>query len=606
MPPNEPSGLLSKVVKFVRNPTTNWSDLDQPELDKESQYSKQMLKEMIERKKRNDFVRRREFDQLRKLRQREVQPSPDAIEPPSFFQSSMQSKLDDRAGTIKKIDDIEAQMSKQWWKAKDTGAGQPVRMSGHAGLQSADAHPLGNSRSYAPTVPAGLPTHAAHLANAFAPTDVSPLHDEQPWNLRAPSAEPIVDMLAALDQSLSLDLDLAAAPARGVAMPSALEWDLPDLDVAYEHDPELEETAIRFANGDVVGAELALQGLFEANPDMPAHSEVWSALFDLYRATNQQDRFDTVAIDFATRFGRTAPAWFSIPDQAGLSLAAPVTSDTVAGADGRFTWACPSVLGVTAISGLQAALRLRAPVSVQVGWASLGVIDSAAVQSLGDVFEAWADQAVQLSFADVEHLHDVLKSHTVSGNATVHRHWWRARLELLRILQCPDAFDMVALEYCITYEVSPPPWRAPQCSYAALGEAGDAVAGDDRGVPPVAPTTTVGAVDFNDSDMAAHTLAPGLSTAPVSLGVLSGMVLGDASAVLAAVDARAGGSDLLVVACDTLTRIDFSAAGSVLNWAAEQQAAGRSVRFTGLHRLAAIFFNVIGINENAKVIPRRN
>ena len=59
MPPNEPSGLLSKVVKFVRNPTTNWSDLDQPELDKESQYSKQMLKEMIERKKRNDFVRRR-------------------------------------------------------------------------------------------------------------------------------------------------------------------------------------------------------------------------------------------------------------------------------------------------------------------------------------------------------------------------------------------------------------------------------------------------------------------------------------------------------------------------------------------------------------------
>ena len=74
MPPNEPSGLLSKVVKFVRNPTTNWSDLDQPETDKESQYSKQMLKEMIERKRRNDFVRRREFDQLRKLRQNEAQP----------------------------------------------------------------------------------------------------------------------------------------------------------------------------------------------------------------------------------------------------------------------------------------------------------------------------------------------------------------------------------------------------------------------------------------------------------------------------------------------------------------------------------------------------
>ncbi|WP_438802375.1 hypothetical protein, partial [Gulbenkiania mobilis] len=36
-------------------------------------YSKQALKEMIERKRRNDFVRKREFDQLRRLRQAELQ-----------------------------------------------------------------------------------------------------------------------------------------------------------------------------------------------------------------------------------------------------------------------------------------------------------------------------------------------------------------------------------------------------------------------------------------------------------------------------------------------------------------------------------------------------
>ena len=30
------SGLLSKVVKFVKNPTTNWADLDQPDSDRES------------------------------------------------------------------------------------------------------------------------------------------------------------------------------------------------------------------------------------------------------------------------------------------------------------------------------------------------------------------------------------------------------------------------------------------------------------------------------------------------------------------------------------------------------------------------------------------
>ncbi len=65
-------GFLSKVVKFVRHPTTSWSDLDTRAADRESEYSKAALKEMIERKRRNDFVRKREFDMLRKIRSREA------------------------------------------------------------------------------------------------------------------------------------------------------------------------------------------------------------------------------------------------------------------------------------------------------------------------------------------------------------------------------------------------------------------------------------------------------------------------------------------------------------------------------------------------------
>ena len=41
-------GLLSKMVRFVRNPTVNWNELDTIDADRESQYSKQVLKEMIE------------------------------------------------------------------------------------------------------------------------------------------------------------------------------------------------------------------------------------------------------------------------------------------------------------------------------------------------------------------------------------------------------------------------------------------------------------------------------------------------------------------------------------------------------------------------------
>ena len=68
MAKDDPGGLLSKVVRFVRNPATNWSDLDEAESVGDSGNSRQMLKELVERKKRNDFVRKREFEMLRKLR----------------------------------------------------------------------------------------------------------------------------------------------------------------------------------------------------------------------------------------------------------------------------------------------------------------------------------------------------------------------------------------------------------------------------------------------------------------------------------------------------------------------------------------------------------
>ena len=105
MSEKEPTpGLLSKVAKFVRSPTTNWADLDRQEPEQDQGYSKQALKEMIERKRQNDFVRKREFDQLRKLRSR----GPGAVNPdlarPSFFQTSMPANSDERAMTIKKIE----------------------------------------------------------------------------------------------------------------------------------------------------------------------------------------------------------------------------------------------------------------------------------------------------------------------------------------------------------------------------------------------------------------------------------------------------------------------------------------------------------------------
>jgi hypothetical protein len=183
------AGLLSKMARFVRNPTKDWSDLDKsaPESEQGSGYSKQALKEMIERKRQNDFVRRREFDYLRKLRRNAPSISPELGDRPSFFQSSLASNPDERATTLKKIDEIEAQMSKQWWKGKQDEASVHASGLPLVAQPPRTAHET-DPMTFAPTLASGLspeidslqgPDYESTQMGVSAPDDLAPIGVER-------------------------------------------------------------------------------------------------------------------------------------------------------------------------------------------------------------------------------------------------------------------------------------------------------------------------------------------------------------------------------------------------------------------------------------------
>ena len=176
-------GLLSRVVRFVKSPGASWGDANaEAESDRESSYSKQMLKEMIERKRRNDFVRKREFDMLRKMRRSEVLAGQDPGLRPSFFQSSMPSKPDDRATTLKKIDEIEAQMSMQWWKTKHGGNSQAP--TGASGFPMSAHVPPDSMRAPAAPAPRSCPVRPTHRSKTAGsrcrPTAAIPIRAPRP------------------------------------------------------------------------------------------------------------------------------------------------------------------------------------------------------------------------------------------------------------------------------------------------------------------------------------------------------------------------------------------------------------------------------------------
>ncbi|MBC7444881.1 MAG: STAS domain-containing protein [Polaromonas sp.] len=572
-------GLLSKLVKFVRNPATNWTELDSISGNKDDLVGKQLLNEMIERKRRNDFVRKREFDMLRKLRKLEVlaDAAPGLGGQPSFFQSSLTSHIDDRATTLRKIDEIEAQMSMQWWKTNHPAA---------SGLQ---AEPAAPDRALSPArqrpepaesrMPAVYePTQPAGTADGFSP----PLPRESSVVANRLGAEQAQDGMA-------FDLGALVSPEP-----------VPDLmRESAVHDAELEEAAILFANGDDAGAEAGLLDCLGPDGSRADHVYTWLTLFDLYRATGDQSKFEIAAVDFAQRFDRSAPQWFSLPHmvKAMAPPAEPARQDRVA-AD----WICPSVLSVQSVGALNLAVA-RSAMPWRLDWSHLKTIEAGALAPLGKIFTGWASQPVQLRFLGDAQLQQVLLDATPSNDTATDPRWWQLRMEMLRIIHRPDDFELTALDFCVTFEVSPPAWEVARCDYRSLDDYGDAMGRATIIGEPVSETVYSSLMELDGESMLDFSLGNAVQFSSVEL---SGQIQGDAVGVMERLDASLTGAGRMQISCAKLARVDFSAAGMLLNWVSARQAEHRVVEFSEVNRLVAAFFNVIGIGEHAKVTARKD
>nr|CBA27106.1 hypothetical protein Csp_A00620 [Curvibacter putative symbiont of Hydra magnipapillata] len=586
---DERPGLLSKVAMFVRNPTKDWSELSRTETEPDSSYDKQALKAMIERKRQNDFVRKREFDQLRKLRNRD--PSAAAnLARPSFFQSSIPTDPDGRAVTLKKIDEIEAQMSKQWWKGKQEAAA--MHGAGPTAPQSIPPSlPAAPSPGSQPSVDAPI-----SIPSVFESTESTGLRVLNTVRDPAPSTEYAPTEMGSGMPPMSSHVPLAPVVKGPVthitADPSELSFSTSKLfamDVAdMATDPELEEAAIRFANGDDAGAEAGLiQALGRGHPEAEVAFNWAAALMDLYRATQNRDRFDWATVEYAHLWNGRVPGWevLQLDSNHGMdtTAAAPFVPEPVEGEFGTEAamWDCPATLTVDGMESLRMVLSSN-PMPWTLAWGRLQRIEPEAMPLLSGLFASLCDEPVSLRFAGADMLLQALRNLTPSGDRSVDSVWWTVRLNALRALQLLDEFELVALDYCVTYEVSPPAWEPAKCDYAAWSG------------PSVARSTA----DF------IATVPMGLDSVTITSQELRGEVVGDAMTVLAGIDGARDASNSIAVSCRYLVRVDFSAAGSILNWVAMRQAEGCMVQFQDVHRLVAAFFNVIGISEHARVIPR--
>ena len=562
------TSFFRKVVKFVANPNTEWSELGVPtEEARETEFAKGELKAMIERKRRNDFVRKREFDVLRKVRR-------EGLTGEQLAALGGSSRLDDSearvgesgarqdVGVKAKIDEIEQQM---------------------VGDASFSVSKRRSPEFYnAATEPAAFDTAAARRRAAPVLSQAARVDDHvlERMSLAPPPAISAAVMGSGMSPLTSLKLDDV-----GDDFENSLAVEVGDAG----HDPDLDEAVIAFANADFDQCEQAITTLTGPGGMRAQHAETWLVQFDLYRAIGQQHKFESLALDYAQQFGWSAPQWFSMPKL--VAEAAGDDQPRISRIDGQIGWVCPAYLDADDVVRL-ASLSLQMPLPWVFDWQAIGGIDAEASARLSELFRNWMGQKLDMRWIGGERLFAVLAEAAPTGVRDADPAHWQVRLDALRMTNRPDQFDEVAIDYCVTYEVSPPSWEPARCQVRVSGS----------GQSTMSPSLSV-VSDVSTSFMESH-LTEDTNTVHVGTVELSGQLVGDISVILQKMSTELGAASVVNVSCTRLIRVDFIAAGDLLNWVLARRAENRSVSFIEAHRLVALFFGAMGIDEHARVKVR--
>jgi len=528
-------GMFARVANFVRTPAPS-AGAGKAEKPDSTESSAQTIKRVLERKAHNDEVRKREFAQLRKLRHASAEEAVRLVARDSFFLDSTGfGQLEERAMTLRKIDEIEAQMSKQWWKSRQGGLASealPETVPAIAEDSAGNATKVENMVSFAATVPAdfGAASQPQSQPGEAVRSEVRAAADA--------AQPPRVVGKTRPARTFELTGNSAFSPSKmmTVEMGQTLS------------DPTLEDAAIRFANGDDVGAETVLLDGVRASAAASSSLESWAAaLFDLYRGLGQQQRFDLFALDYAQRFGRTAPPWFSIPSALGRGLVGSASLPQ-RGPQAAAVWVCPQTVNQDAMGQLDQVLRSGSS-QVLLDWRQIGAVAPELAPGLADVLHRCSEQPYVLQILGEDVLANLLRARTPVGNNRVDRSWWAARLDWLRVLGRQSDFEAASMDYCITFEESPPGWQVARCRRSVTSAQAGILGGFDVTVR-------------NDLEVDA-------------LMELKGELKGDLGNQLNRVVRADQASACLSVDCERLIRVDFAAAGSVLNCAAVRHKSGQ-------------------------------
>ena len=323
--------------------------------------------------------------------------------------------------------------------------------------------------------------------------------------------------------------------------------------------PALAEAARMYAAGQELDAMRRLETAIKNGEDLgDAEVRAWGCLFELLQALGRRPAFDALALTFARRFEKSPPAWSAAADEGNTA-----TETT----GGRAHVSLSGVLNANVGEVLRQTMKLAATSTlVRMDVAKLTDADNNGATLLMRAMAALKKARKEMVFGSPEHLAGILASKVVPGERS-NEAMWLLLLELYQQAFRQEAFEEAAVNYAVTFEVSPPSWEALPVRH------------DE---PP-----------------------PSLSPPPKAEGfTLHDQLLGASVADFAPLEAALAGREEFDIDARKLVRIDAASAGHLLEVLTRLHAAGKKLRITGLSTLVAAFLETLGFDDVAELRSR--
>ena len=321
--------------------------------------------------------------------------------------------------------------------------------------------------------------------------------------------------------------------------------------------PEIEQAVMQYAEGRTDEAITVLSRFLFEHPDHP-FQQAWHLLFDLYELTGKRQQFEELALDYAVRYERSPPTWRehgSAEIRKTANYPSFAFSASLDEHDARALEQCRKQWDLAEAVLLDFS-KITAPSDDYADFI-LDVLDTIECQ----------DKVIHLAGAEAF----VVRLNAAKSGNKLNRPGWLLLLHLLQLQGLVDKFDDVALDYAVTFELSPPSYVAPR--HLAVQEMNGAEPEIEEAEPPEpmpdAPFALHGVLNMSSADQFEQLRQ---SAQPLNQ---------------------------VVVSLADVPRIDFTAVGLVLDTVMTLVSSGKQVEFVGGNGLVNLMLQMTGVGQLA-------